>query len=59
MTSETPQGRRQRRLTNLLLNRSFQLKYTGMIVALSSVISVALGFFLLEQMRENSRSFAS
>lgn len=48
-------GRRQRKLTNLLLDRKFQLKYTGMIVALSSTISVALGFFLVAQMRENSR----
>lgn len=48
-------GRKQRKLTNLLLNRSFQLKYTGMVVGLSSLISVGLGFFLVEQMRENSR----
>lgn len=48
-------GRQQRKMTNLLLNRSFQLKYTGMVVGLSSVISIGLGFFLVEQMRENSR----
>lgn len=48
-------GRQQRKMTNLLLNRSFQLKYTGMVVGLSSVISIGLGFFLIEQMRENSR----
>lgn len=48
-------GRHQRKFTNLLLNRSFQLKYTGMVVGLSSVISIGLGFFLVEQMRENSR----
>ncbi|MEQ9502116.1 MAG: hypothetical protein RIT81_34920 [Deltaproteobacteria bacterium] len=42
-------------MTNLLLNRKFQLKYTGMIVGLSTIISIALGFFLVEKIRENSR----
>ncbi len=55
MSNGAPKGRKQRRMTNLLLNRKFQLKYTGMIVGLSSIISVALGFFLIEQMRVNSR----
>ncbi len=51
-------GRKQRRMSNLLLDWRFQLKYTGMIVALSSIISAGLGFFLVRQMRENSRMLA-
>lgn len=48
-------GRKNRRLSNLLLNRKFQLKYCFMLVGVSSIISVALGWFLVQQMRENSR----
>lgn len=48
-------GRKKRRLSNLLLNRRFQLKYCFMLVGVSSIISVALGWFLVQQMRENSR----
>ena len=44
-----------RKFRNLLLNRGFQLKYTGMVVGLSAVLSTALGSFLLLQLRENSR----
>lgn len=55
MSNGPPKGRKQRRMTNLLLNRRFQLKYTGMIVGLSTIISIALGFFLVEKIRENSR----
>lgn len=47
--------RRHRRVSNYLLNRSFQLKYVGMILGLSILISFGLGSFLVEQMRENSR----
>src|SRR5688572_9994567 len=48
-------GRKQRRVRHLLLNAKFQLKYCFMLVGMSSVISVALGYFLVDQMRENSR----
>ncbi|MCA9550748.1 MAG: hypothetical protein KC933_11985 [Myxococcales bacterium] len=48
-------SRHHRRLSNYLLDRRFQLKYVGMIMALSSLLSVALGSFLVQQMRENSR----
>lgn len=48
-------GRKKRRVTNLLLNRSFQLKYTALIVGMSASLSTGLGFFLVRQMRENSR----
>jgi len=44
-----------RKIQNLLLKRGFQLKYTGLVVGLSSVLSIALGSFLLVQVRENSR----
>lgn len=47
--------RADRRMQNLLLDRSFQLKYVGLTMVLSVLASAALGFFLLDQMRENSR----
>jgi methyl-accepting chemotaxis protein len=46
---------RERKLKNYLLNRPFQLKYTAMVVGLSSLLSVGLGFFVVQQSRENSR----
>jgi hypothetical protein len=51
----TAGGRRNRRMSNYLLDRRFQLKYVSMILALSGLISVALGSFLVQQMRENTR----
>lgn len=48
-------SRRNRKLKNYLLNRRFQLKYTGMVVAIGIALSVALGFFLHRQMMENTR----
>lgn len=47
--------RQGRKIRNLLLKRGFQLKYTGMVLGLSIVLSIALGSFLLLQVRENSR----
>ncbi len=41
-----PQGRKQRRLRNYLLDRRFQLKYSGYLVAIAAVLSIALGFIL-------------
>ena len=60
-----PDGRRQRRLRNLLLDRHFQLKYAGYLVALSLLLSASLGTLLwstshrlLEQSRQNVESGA-
>lgn len=39
-------GRHQRRLKNLLLDRHFQLKYTGYLVGVALVLSLGLGAFL-------------
>src|SRR5687767_3898529 len=47
--------RKQRRMRHLLLDRRFQLKYTGMIIAVASVVSIVLGIFLMNMIRENSR----
>lgn len=47
-----PKGRS---IKNYLLNGPFQLKYAALVVGLSSVLSVGLGFFVLEQMNENTR----
>ena len=41
-----PTGRHQRRLKNYLLDRKFQLKYAGYFVAISALLSVALGMIL-------------
>lgn len=50
-----PGGRHQRRMRSLLLDRRFQLKYTGMILGLATLISAVLGTFLFRKVRENSR----
>lgn len=55
MSLEGAGTRHDRRWSNLLLNRRFQLKYTGMIVGLSMVISLGLGTFLARQIHENTR----
>lgn len=39
-------GRHQRQLRNLLLDRHFQLKYSGYLVAIAVVLSVSLGLIL-------------
>jgi hypothetical protein len=48
-------GRKKRKMRHMLLNARFQLKYCFMMVGMSSVISIMLGYFLVDQMRENSR----
>jgi methyl-accepting chemotaxis protein len=48
-------GKKQRKLRHLLLNRRFQLKYTFMIVGVATLISIVLGVFLMETIRESSR----
>jgi nitrogen fixation/metabolism regulation signal transduction histidine kinase len=47
-TKPTPQktGRHQRSFKNLLLDRHFQLKYTGYLMAIAFVLSASLGFIL-------------
>lgn len=44
--SGRPSGRGQRRLRNLLLDRNFQLKYSGYLVAVTLFLSVSLGLIL-------------
>lgn len=39
-------GRQQRSMKNLLLDKRFQLKYTGYIVGIAFALSVSLGFIL-------------
>jgi len=39
----------------LLIDRRFQLKHTAMIMGVAAVVSVVLGMFLYEKIRENSR----
>jgi signal transduction histidine kinase len=59
--SQIPSGRHQRSMKNLLLDKRFQLKYTGYLVAIAFVLSVSLGFILLRtsaQVIEQSRKGA-
>lgn len=45
-------GRKQRQLRNLLLDRHFQLKYTGYLVAISLLLSISLGVVLFRMSSE-------
>jgi len=47
--------RTNRRFKHMLLDHRFQLKYTGMIVGVATVLSVFLGGFLFSKVNENSR----
>ena len=47
-----PSGRGQRRLRNFLLDRHFQLKYSGYLVAVTLFLSVTLGILLWRAGRE-------
>ena len=49
-----PQGYK-RSVRNYLLNSSYQLRFTGVIVVIAAVLTGGLGFFLLRQARETSR----
>jgi nitrogen fixation/metabolism regulation signal transduction histidine kinase len=46
MTTSIPAGRGQRRLRNYLLDRHFQLKYSGYLVGIALLLSVCLGLVL-------------
>lgn len=50
--SGVPSHRGQRRLRNFLLDRHFQLKYSGYLVGVAVFLSVTLGFFLWQTSRE-------
>lgn len=47
----TQAGRHQRKLKNLLLDRHFQLKYAGYLMAIALVLSVSLGLVLWQTSR--------
>jgi hypothetical protein len=44
----------KRRLRNFLLDRPFQLKYTGMVVAVTAVLSAGLGYLEYRASKETS-----
>jgi methyl-accepting chemotaxis protein len=50
--STPPPGRKQRQLRNLLLDRRFQLRYTGYLVGIAVLLSASLGFILWRTSRE-------
>lgn len=41
--------KRQRKLKNYLLDKNFQLKYTGLVVGISFVLCLILGYFLYKE----------
>jgi hypothetical protein len=45
---------RQRKITNFLINSSYQLRYVGIMLALSALLLVALGGFWYHELREKS-----
>jgi methyl-accepting chemotaxis protein len=47
-TSKRPQSH-QRKLRNYLLDKKFQLKYTGIVVAVTAVLSGVLGYYLHQE----------
>jgi methyl-accepting chemotaxis protein len=51
-TSGAPSHRGQRRLRNFLLDRHFQLKYSGYLVGVAVFLSASLGFILWQTSRE-------
>ncbi len=53
-TTETQQGRNQRKIGNYLIDRRFQLKYSMLAVIASLLIAGVLGFFLYQARREAS-----
>lgn len=40
---------RQRKLRNYLLDKRFQLKYTGAVIAVTAVLSLVLGYYLYQE----------
>jgi methyl-accepting chemotaxis protein len=50
--SGQPSHRGQRRLRNLLLDRHFQLKYSGYLMGIALFLSASLGFILWQTSRE-------
>jgi disulfide bond formation protein DsbB len=45
----TQQARHQRKLRNYLLDKKFQLKYTGIVIAITVVLSAVLGYYLYQE----------
>jgi methyl-accepting chemotaxis protein len=58
-SGSSPRGRDQRSAKNYLIDRRFQLKYTGLLVSIAVLLSVALGLILWStssQVIEQSRT---
>jgi nitrogen fixation/metabolism regulation signal transduction histidine kinase len=53
-TAAHPGAPPKRRLRNFLLDSRFQLKYTSMVVGITLVLSMILGFWLYKKSRETS-----
>lgn len=54
-TDVKPSAHGHRSLRSLLLDRRFQVKHTAMILGVATSVSVVLGVFLFDKVRENSR----
>ena len=55
MNPSSNPSRSNRSVKRFLLDRHFQLKYTSMIVGVAALLSIALGGFLVNKVKENSR----
>jgi hypothetical protein len=45
----TQTTRHQRKLRNYLLDKKFQLKYTGIVIAVTAILSAVLGYYLYQE----------
>jgi HAMP domain-containing protein len=50
------EGRKNRKIRNLLIDKAFQLKYTLAVVVISTIISFVLGLFLYQAQQEVARA---
>ena len=52
------EGPPKRRLRNFLIDRRFQLKYTGMVVGVTFVVAIVLGFFTWQYSTDQTDSLS-
>lgn len=49
-------GKQERRLRNYLLDKGFQLKYTGIVIGVTALLSAVLGYYLHQQIVASQRT---
>ncbi len=50
------QGKQERQLRNYLLDKGFQLKYTGIVIGVTALLSAVLGYYLQQQIVASQRT---